>query len=249
MRNSLIIFILCGALVACSSNQETQTPTANNPEASQINVRLGLSYLQQGNYPRAKEKLLLAAQQSASAQSYGALAYFYERTQDNKQAATYYQKAIAINPKSGAPHNNYGAYLCRTGDYATAEQQFELAVSDTKYINSASAYENAGLCELLVPDKAKAEMYLKKAIQQNPKLPKSLYELAQLSYEQKNYQQAKLYLDQYLKIKEADAASLWLAIQVAQKLNDQTNVQYYGALLKDKFSQSTEYAEYTHMKS
>lgn len=195
------LFLCCGLLVACSSNQEMQTSSANNPDASQINVRLGLSYLQQGNYPRAKEKLLLATQQNGSAQSYGALAYFYERTQDNNQAATYYQKAIAINPKSGASHNNYGAYLCRTGDYPAAEQQFQLAVSDTKYINSASAYENAGLCELLVPDKTKAEMYLKKAIQQNPKLPKSLYELAQLSEEQGNTEQAKLYMDQYLKVK------------------------------------------------
>lgn len=201
MRNYLIILILCSGLIGCSSNQEPQAPAINNSEASQINVRLGLSYLQQGNYPRAKEKLLLATQQNASAQSYGALAYFYERTQDNKQAATYYQKAIDLDPKSGAPHNNYGAYLCRTGDYAAAEQQFKLAVSDTKYINSASAYENAGLCELLVPDKAKAEMYLKKAIQQNPKLPKSLYELAQLSEEQGNTEQAKLYMDRYLKLK------------------------------------------------
>ena len=192
--------LFCLALVACGSKQDTQNPGTNNLEASQINVRLGLGYLQQGNYPRAKEKLLLAAQQNSSQQSYGALAYYYERTKDNKLAADYYQKAIALNVKSGAPHNNYGAYLCRIGEYTAAEQQFQLAVADPKYINSASAYENAGLCALLIPDKTKAEMYLKKAIQQNPRLPKALHELAQLSEEQHNYQQAKLYTDQYLKL-------------------------------------------------
>jgi type IV pilus assembly protein PilF len=196
----LFSFLLCCGLVACSSNQETQPSTASNTEASQINVRLGLGYLQQGNYPRAKEKLLLAAQQNATQQSYGALAYYYERTKDNKLAADYYKKAIALNAKSGAPHNNYGAYLCRSGEYTAAEQQFQLAVADPKYINSASAYENAGLCALLIPDKVKAEMYLKKAIQQNPRLPKALHELAQLSEEQHNYQQAKPYTNQYLKL-------------------------------------------------
>ena len=198
-----ITLLFCLALAACSSQQDTQNSGTDNPEASQINVRLGLGYLQQENYPRAKEKLLLAAQQNASQQSYGALAYYYERTKDNKLAADYYQKAIALNVKNGAPHNNYGAYLCRNGDYATAEQQFQLAVNDPKYINSATAYENAGLCALLIPDKTKAEMYLKKAIQQNPRLPKSLYELAQLSDEQQNHSQAKLYLDQYSKLKAA----------------------------------------------
>jgi type IV pilus assembly protein PilF len=204
-----LLFFL--GLGACSSNNETQTSGtnngANNPEASQINVRLGLGYLQQGNYPRAKEKLLLASQQNASAQSYGALAYYYEQTHENQLAANYYQKAIALNPKTGAPHNNYGAYLCRTGDYSAGEQQFQIAVADPKYINSASAYENAGFCALLVPDKAKAEMYLKKALQQNPRLPKALYELAQLNYEQKNDQQAKIYLDQYSKIKDKSPQS------------------------------------------
>jgi type IV pilus assembly protein PilF len=184
-----LTLVICCTLVACSANKATdktagnngaEHPTTNLQEASQINVRLGLGYLQQGNYPRAKEKLLLAAQQNVSQSSYGALAYFYERTHDNKLAAEYYQKAIALAPENGAPHNNYGAYLCRTGEYVAGDQQFKLAVNDTKYVNSASAYENAGLCALLVPDKAKAKIYFEKALQQNPKLSTSSRELAEL---------------------------------------------------------------------
>ena len=240
-----ICLVLCCSLVGCSSHKEdAAAPMANHQDAAQINTRLGLAYLNQGNFPRAKEKLLLAVQQKATSQTYGALAYFYERTHDNKLAHEYYQKAIDLNSKNGAPHNNFGAFLCRQGEYQAAENQFQLAVSDPHYINSAGAYENAGLCALLIPNKAKAGMYFNKAIQQNPKLPTSLHELAQLNNEDGHYQQALLYFNQYIMLKEPDAATLWLGVEIAKNLNDKSAMQRYGRMLQNSYPHSTEYAQY-----
>ena len=51
---------------------------ANLQRAAAINVQLGLEYLRQGNYPRAKAKLLAAQQQDdKSPDTSSALAYYF----------------------------------------------------------------------------------------------------------------------------------------------------------------------------
>jgi type IV pilus assembly protein PilF len=168
-------------LAACTHQVATETVSSNMAAASKINVQLGIAYLKEGDNLRAKEKLLLAVSQDKTPQSYGALAYYYEKTGDITSASQNYQAAIVLNPVAGAGHNNYGAFLCRQGEYQQADEQFMLAVNDKNYINTAGAYENAGLCALLIPDKAKAKQYFEIALQQNPELSVARNELATLN--------------------------------------------------------------------
>ena len=241
-----IILLSIGWLAACTTNTVTnhRPPERNLVQAAAINVKLGLSYLQQGNIAQAKQKLLLAQQQHASAEVYRALAYFYEKTNNFKQANDYYQQAIAKAPTAGAGHNNYGVFLCRQKQYQPAEQQFLAAANDPNYLHTAAAYENAGLCALLIPDQIKAEKYFTQALQQNPNMLTSLRQLATLNYQQQQYQQAGIYLQRYIKIGQPDTDTLWLGVKIAKQLNDAVMLQKYGRLLKTHFPQSTQFAQY-----
>ena len=183
MTNKLRYGLLAVTLVflaACTHQVVTDTASPSMVAASKINIQLGIAYLKEGDNLRAKEKLLLAVSQDKTPQSYGALAYYYEKTGDIDLASQNYQAAIMLNPTAGAGRNNYGAFLCRQGEYQQADEQFMLAVSDKNYINTAGAYENAGLCALLIPDKAKAKQYFEMALQQNPQLTTASNELSKL---------------------------------------------------------------------
>ncbi len=184
---SLSFFFLlsaCHTETVTDSNTPT-TQTAVDPvKASKINMELGLSYLKQDNMPRAKQKLLLAFKQNPSAQTYGALAYYYEKTGDIAEAEKNYVAAIAQNPEAGAPHNNYGAFLCRQKTYEAADIEFQKAITDPNYVNTASALENAGLCAMLSGNETKAEDYFTRALQQNPKLTLASQELAKIKAKQ-----------------------------------------------------------------
>lgn len=173
-----ILFLLVG----CVSEQAIPVAKKTyNPKASAYNVQLGLAYLQQGNRQRAKQKLLSAiAENPNSATANDALAYYYEKTQDFKQADEYYQQAVKINPQAGAALNNYGAFLCRQKKYSEANEYFFKAVSDVQYINTALAYENAGLCAVAAQQPEQAKYYFKQALAQDPSLRQSTDELKKL---------------------------------------------------------------------
>jgi type IV pilus assembly protein PilF len=233
-------------LVSCTTEKVNQSTDLS--EASSLNVQLGLRYLHAGNTSRAKQKLLQAVKQKTSAQSYGAMAYFYEQTSENKMAEKFYLKAIGQNSQAGAGHNNYGAFLCRVGKYAQAEQQFQLAVDDVNYTNDGSVYENAGLCALLIPDQSKAKQYFTKAVQQSPRLSNALAQLAKINYEQKQYQQANLYLQRYIKSNNVSPEFLLLGVKIAQHLRQPKLAKEYGFLLKSQFPKSKQYKQYLHMR-
>lgn len=163
--------MLC--LVGCHQlyqPESTSVSSVSLAQAAQYNVQLGLAYLQRGDTSRAKEKLLRAQSQSPRSPIVkGALGYFFSKIGEWRQAKVYYLKSLALDPKSGAAHNNYGSFLCQQRHYVQAERHFLQAVRDPRYLNIAAVYENAGLCALQIPDIPKGIHYFQEALKQDPK--------------------------------------------------------------------------------
>ena len=207
---------------ACVSNEESEKQYLKKTDlskAASYNVQLGLAYLKQGDRPRAKKKLLTALEQEPkSPDVHSAMAYYFEQISEPVQAEKYYLKAISLASNSGAQFNNYGAFLCRQGDYKNAEQYFLKAVNDLHYIHTAGAYENAGLCALSVHDIGKARHYFTKALNQDPSRKVSFYELIKL--ETKNGQNTEAYalLRKHPDLVLNDRMLLSLAKEVAEKV-------------------------------
>lgn len=181
-------------LQACQHNEDNTELQKNQPDlskAASFNMQLGLGYLNQGDRPRAKKKLLTALEQEPdSADVNAAMAYYLERTNELEDAKKYYLKAISLSANSGAQLNNYGTFLCRQAEYTQAETYFLKAVKDPQYIHTAGAYENAGLCVLAIPDEKKAKFYFNKALNQDPSRRESFYELVKIENKEGNNEQA-----------------------------------------------------------
>lgn len=243
-------------LTACSTTTpitDTSTVTVENvaPEketnttAADYNIQLGMGYLDEGDVSRAKQKFLQAMDQAPDwPPTQEAMGYFFENTGETNTAEKYYLKAIELDPSSGRAHNNYGTFLCKLQRYKEADKQFMLAVQDLKYLKTAEAYENAGLCAMQIPDNAKATEYFKKAISQDPKRAASYLELSQISYQQGQYAIAQKYFDQYQQqIKELDPEALWLGVRLARAQKDETTAGRYALQLQTDYPDSKEYKE------
>ncbi len=237
-----IIIILIITLTACRIFSHPKAPLSSS-EASNVNVQLGLAYLQKGDVQRAHQRLLLAEQQTPSSlQVQGGMGYFLESTGSMSSANAYYQRAIALNPKSGAAQNNYGTFLCRRGRYSEADQHFLLALQDPSYLNTAQVYENAGLCAMQIPDTRKAIGYFTQSITQDPNRAISWLELGRINYQERNYQQAQQYLDRYMQlVKEPTANALWLGAVLARALGNQAATGSYTLMLQTRFPNSDAY--------
>lgn len=174
--------LLCAQLSACATNHQVDKEQDPQTKVAEINIQLGLKYLEMKNYSRAKQKLLLALEENPKLpETNYALAYFYEASGDKKLADQYYLNAIALAPKRGDVQNNYGTFLCRSGQYKEAIRHFEMAAQDKEYLDPASAYENAGWCALKIPNKNLAINYFNLSVMNDPSRVSALHEWQKLT--------------------------------------------------------------------
>ena len=164
----------------------------------------------------------------------------YQRLGENDKAEKHFKKAVDLSPDYSEAQNNYGAYLCQQQRYDEAEARFMLAVENPLYQSVAEAYENAGLCAMQEPDVKKAESYFRRALQIQPTLSKSLLRMAEISYEQQNYLQARAYVQRFHGAATWTARALLTGIKTENKLGDKDAVASYTLILRSRFPDSDE---------
>lgn len=235
----VMLFVL---LTACNSIGGTRSEyVAPDPKAAEINMRLGLNYLQRGDYAVALEKLEKALKQNPNLPSaHNTIALLYQRLDENDKAESHFLEAVERDPDYSEAQNNFGAFLCAQGRYQAAEDRFLKATENPLYETPELAYENAGLCASRIPNAEKAESYFRKALQIEPTLSKSLLNMAELSYEQQKYLQARGYIQRYQSAANWTPQSLLMAIKTENKLNDQDAVSSYMLILRSRFPDSDE---------
>ena len=77
---------------------------------------------------------------------------------------------------------------------------FLLPQQDPNYLNTAKAYENAGLCAQQIPDIDKATKFFMLAVKQDPNLATAWFELAQINYAEGHDQLAEQYMANYWRL-------------------------------------------------
>ena len=239
--------LLLGACTSAPQNEDadlSQQIGSHNPQAAAYNAELGIGYLREGDVPRAKAKLLLAQKQDPdSPDVWDSLAFFYETTGDTKEAERLYLKAIHLDPKKGGALNDYGVFLCKVGRYSESLSYFLKANADPDYLNVAATYENAGLCAEEIPDPKSAQQFFILALKNNPDLPVSSLELAEIYFNQGTYEVANRYLQRYNAIAKPTAESIWLDAKLARQANQNDRMIADIQLLKQNFPQSDAYKQ------
>lgn len=215
--------VITGSLLlgGCTTT-ETQRSEEDLKESAVINARLGLAYMQQGNFEIALEKLEKAIEQDPEqAIAHHYLAELYRQLNSPDDAKKHYQTALKLTPRDHTLHNNYGVFLCNQGDYDGAEKGFLMAVQTAPvHTPRFSFYENLAQCLLRKPDLEKAEQYFRTALDVNPNLPVSLYQMARISYDQGEYLRARAFYQRFTESSAHNAESLWLGYRIERKLGD-----------------------------
>ncbi len=236
-----LLFMLTLSACQTTGTGQPKEYLAPDPKAAEINMRLGLNYLQRGDYKVALEKLDKALQQNPNLPSaHNTIALLYQKLGETDKAEKHFKEAIQRAPDYSEAENNYGAFLCQQGKYEQAETYFLKAIENPLYSNSAKALENAGLCANRIPDSERAETHLRRALTINPKLYKSLFEMAKITYAKHQLEDAKSYLERYKQVSRWNPESLMLAIKIADALGDKNAVSSYILNLKAHFPDSDE---------
>lgn len=228
-----------------SSNVRTDSNSSGfskqDKKAAELNVQLGLNYMQRGDYEVALGKLEKAIKLDPTlASAHNTIAILYQRLGETEKAGRHYGKAVSLAPNYSEAQNNYGAYLCNEGRYDESVTRFLAAIKNPLYRSAGQAYENAGLCANRIPDSVRAEQYLREALQINPRLGKSLLAMAEITYQQADYLSSRAYIERFRKAARWTPQALLQAVKTEKKIGDKHAVSSYALLLRSGFPDSAE---------
>lgn len=237
----IVIAILPAILLLGACTTSDYLGPVDYKRAAELNAQLGLGYMNEGQFERAKFKLDKALKfDPDNPHAYHYMAELYRRLKEYDKAGKYYEKAMSLAPKDMNIQNNYGIYLCERGFYERAYKHFENIIANPLYSARANAYENVGLCAMREGKLKRAENAFKSALRINPKMPKSLLQLAQLSYDEGEGDLAYDYYGRYIAIAPQNPESLWIGILLENDRGHKDTVASYKVLLEGKFPTSVE---------
>ena len=192
------VLLVAGVLAACVSSSSMPGDKVSLQQASQYNVELGVAYLQQGRRDLAMQKLQLALQQNPdNANAYMAIGLLYNSTGDAQRADENFRTALRKAPDDPQIQNNYAVFLCQHGQPKQSERYFIEAAQNPLYPTPEAAYTNAGVCANKIPDQTTAVQYFRRALDINPAFPDALYQMARIGYEQKQYLEARAFIERF----------------------------------------------------
>ena len=237
----LSIVFLLGILSGCVTTSQNTSFESSQQEAARVNATLGWRYMQQGNFDLAMEKLQRALQQDPNSKdAHNSIALLYDRLGDDKAADRHYKLALKNSANDPVVLNLYGVFLCRHEKFEDAEEKFLAAARNRVYRTPEAAYANAGVCQRSVPDLAKAEEYFREALRSNPRYGQALWQLADLSFQQQRYLQARAFLQRFMTQSKPTPESLWLGVRVERALGQTELANEYAQTLRRDFPTSVE---------
>jgi type IV pilus assembly protein PilF len=244
----IYLVITCLGLTGCDpttggsgTRSETVRPRAITNDVAEINLKLGIEYLQRGEYEKALAKLHKAREADRNyPPTYNTLGILYQRLGDKIRAEEYFKHALSLNSNDASTLNNYGQFLCQDSRFDEAEEAFLKAAQNPLYSTPEIALSNAGTCAMAQGKLDVAESHFRNALEKNPKIAVALLQMSQLTYEMSNHLSARAYLQRYLEIRAHTAKSLWLGINIEIELGDKNALSSYRLLLKNKFPNSKE---------
>ncbi|TWX68725.1 type IV pilus biogenesis/stability protein PilW [Colwellia demingiae] len=247
LLTAISVTLLSGCVTQSFENNEPIVKNqANRDEMAATRISLGLGYLKMGDMSQAKLNLEKAKKFSPNlVQVHTAFAHYYETVGEGTLAIESFEQALSIKADSADTLNNYGVFLCRQGNVASAEIQFLKAIAVPSYLLVSESYENLASCYLQNDNFEKAEMYLNKSIYHSPNRTSTLFQMVRLQYAMGNYKEAKRYLQKFERSTQRFTAnSLSLAYKLYWKLGQRRTARNYANMLVKMYPQSWEGKQY-----
>jgi type IV pilus assembly protein PilF len=245
MIHILRILSLVALLVftGCVSSDGRKEIKQEDPRlaAAKLNIQLGTTYLQQGNFVLAREKLERSLKQNPKDPDvHTSLGLLYDRTGDAKLADKHFREALRLAPEKPDLINNYAIYLCKNGRVDEGVEKFVTIAANKFYPTPEVALTNAGVCLRGAKRLDDAEQKFMGAIRARPNYSEATVQLAGLAVEKGDIPKAQKVVDTYLNAFRPSPDVLLAAVGVARASKDRMLEEKYSRALRLDFPDSAQ---------
>jgi len=240
-RGALVAVVTLATVVGLAGCASQKRAEKKRGDASTFNTALGISYLQQGNIPLAKEKLDRALQENPdNPQVHSARAMLFDRMHQPKNADEEYKAALRLAPNDPNVSNNYAVYLCQAGRTAEGVRRFEDVAHNALYLTPWAAYTNAGVCLRSAKRNAEAVKDFKQALQARPNFAEAAFQLGDLQLNDGNLADARKTVDDYIGAFNSTPDLLLLGVRIARAQSDRPAAERFARKLRLDFPSSAQ---------
>ena len=237
---SIAVLSLC-LLGACVSSDGTKRLKREDPttSAAKTNIQLGVAYLQQGNYPLAREKLERSLSQNPKDPDvHTSLGLLYDRVGETKLADKHFKEALRLAPDKPDISNNYAIYLCKNGRVEEGVERFTAVAANKYYRTPEVALTNAGVCLRANKRLDQAQQMFVGAIKARPNYSEATVQLTSLYLQREQVNEARKVVETYLNAFKPDPDVLLSAVNVARAAKDRMSEEKYSRALRLEFPDS-----------
>lgn len=248
-----LVLVGMGALMTgCVTTSDSSfARKADSAKAEREYVQLGLAYLQQRDFKQAHEYLDRAlAINDKSAPALAGYGLLYQSEGESALAEKMFNQALSVDSGFTQGRSYYAAFLYANGRFQAAYDQLTRAVEDTGYAQRSLLFANLAQTALKLGKQDEAVAAYRRALKLNPGDLSALTGLTQLLVEKGRFEEAKPFYNQlvarmrYSETLEQSSASLWLGIRIARHFKDLDQEASLALLLKKRYPNSAEYAQY-----
>jgi type IV pilus assembly protein PilF len=244
MHKILISIVISISIAACASTGRQGEEDETRLKQAQVNTALGQEYMDRGQYEIALDKLKKALGFNPGyAPAHTVLAVLYEQLGEAELAKRHYLGAVQAAPANGDVNNNYGVYLCKSGDAPAAEKYFIKATEDPFYRTPAVALANAGSCFIQGGHLDKAEKYLRQSLEYDAEFADALLAMANVNLLRAEHFQARAFLQRFEGVSPVTPESLVLGWRIETGRQNEKNARDYRERLMNEFPGSPQAKE------
>ena len=224
--------VMAATLLAAGCASESHS-AKKKTDASNYNMQLGISYLNQGDLPLAKQKLDRALKENPEDPNvHSAMAMLEDRLGHPDKADAQFKAALGEARDNPDIQNNYAVYLCRTGRTDEGVKYFEMAAHNALYRTPEVAQTNAGVCLRSAKRDTQAAMSFQRALQIKPNFAEAAYQLADLDLQQGNVQEARAEVDRYVSAFSATPDLLLIGVRISIAQGDRMGEEKFARQLR-----------------
>lgn len=236
---------------ACVSTLDNTGPKFDRKKALEANIKLGMGYLNNGDRDRALRAFDKARElDSRSAEALQGIALVHQLNGERVLAEEKFKRALKLRSdfSRSSIELSYARFLMEENRCEEAMAFLEKASADISYNGRGNALYYLGLCALELGDSVRAKGAFGHALNLNENNGRAAIELADLSFEERDYTSAKRYLDVFAKNTRQSARGLWLGIRIERVFGNKDKEASYALALKNLHPYSKEYLEYKKLK-
>ena len=233
-----LIALMLFSVAGCVTQQQQDKDEQNVKARAKAHTDLGAAYFQQRNLEVALSEFKEAAKIDPNyGLAYNGLGLVHSALGQYDLAEANFKRALQIDPNNSETHNNYGGFLCSISRIDESINEFMAAVKNPLYATPAIAYTNAGICATRKQDAKSAEQYFQIALQIDPLMNATAYQLATIQFNRNDAKAAKNTL-QNVMLNQPSPEMLWLAIQIERALGGKDEEASYALQLRRQYPNS-----------